>query len=233
MIDPADGEEGWRFASLTSPSRTDSLVSHMRHRGVKIPTQSTVTIASGIAVGLVVAACMIPDRSWAQIVAPVGIESQQEDDDLDSNLVPLEPELSATPPDLPSTDGSREPSTNAAAPAPGNTASRSNGGSEQATAPVVYNIPIVIDPTVQSHIRFFNTSIRDRFEQWLLRFNRYRPLVENIFAEFNLPSDLVNLSLVESGFNPYAYSRAKATGPWQFMRGTGQLYGLRIAHYVD
>jgi membrane-bound lytic murein transglycosylase D len=66
-----------------------------------------------------------------------------------------------------------------------------------------------------------------------LRFSRYRPLVENIFAEFDLPSDLVNLSLVESGFNPYAYSRAIATGPWQFMKGTGQLYGLRIDHYVD
>jgi membrane-bound lytic murein transglycosylase D len=39
--------------------------------------------------------------------------------------------------------------------------------------------------------------------------------------------------LVESGFNPYAYSRAKATGPWQFMKGTGKLYGLRIDHYVD
>ncbi|MGQ0696502.1 MAG: transglycosylase SLT domain-containing protein, partial [Nitrospiraceae bacterium] len=39
--------------------------------------------------------------------------------------------------------------------------------------------------------------------------------------------------LVESGFNPYAFSRAKATGPWQFMKGTGKLYGLRIDHYVD
>jgi membrane-bound lytic murein transglycosylase D len=48
-----------------------------------------------------------------------------------------------------------------------------------------------------------------------------------------LPSDLVYLSLVESGFNPYAYSRAKATGPWQFMKGTGKVYGLRIDHYVD
>jgi membrane-bound lytic murein transglycosylase D len=44
---------------------------------------------------------------------------------------------------------------------------------------------------------------------------------------------LVNLSLVESGFNPYAYSRAKATGPWQFMKGTGKVYGLRIDNYVD
>jgi len=38
---------------------------------------------------------------------------------------------------------------------------------------------------------------------------------------------------VESGFNPYAYSRAKATGPWQFMKGTAKVYGLRVDTYVD
>jgi membrane-bound lytic murein transglycosylase D len=58
----------------------------------------------------------------------------------------------------------------------------------------LYNVPIVMDSSVQSHIRYFNTSIRNRFEQWLLRLSRYRPLVENIFAEFHLPSDLVFLS---------------------------------------
>src|SRR6476620_8553818 len=97
----------------------------------------------------------------------------------------------------------------------------------------IYNVPIVIDSSVQSHIRYFNTSIRNRFEQWLVRLSRYRPLVENIFTEFHLPSDLVYLSLVESGFNPYAYSRAKATGPWQFMKGTAKVYGLRVDAYVD
>ncbi len=96
-----------------------------------------------------------------------------------------------------------------------------------------YNIPIVMDSSVQRHIRFFNTSIRNRFEKWLVRLSRYRPLVENIFAEFELPSDLVFLSLVESGFNPHAYSRAKATGPWQFMKGTAKVYGLRVDRYVD
>src|SRR5262245_3706209 len=98
---------------------------------------------------------------------------------------------------------------------------------------VNYNVPIVMDPSVQAHIRYFNTSIHDRFGQWLLRLSRYRPLVETIFTEFHLPSDLVYLSLVESGFNPYAYSRAKATGPWQFMKGTAKLYGLRVDTYVD
>ena len=94
-------------------------------------------------------------------------------------------------------------------------------------------MPIVVDSSVQGHIRYFNTSIRNRFEQWLFRLSRYRPLVETIFAEFDLPSDLVYLSLVESGFNPYAYSRAKATGPWQFMKGTAKVYGLRVDAYVD
>lgn len=96
-----------------------------------------------------------------------------------------------------------------------------------------YNVPIVMDSSVQAHIRYFNTAIHGRFEQWLFRLSRYRPLVETIFTEFHLPSDLVYLSLVESGFNPYAYSRAKATGPWQFMKGTAKVYGLRVDNYVD
>jgi membrane-bound lytic murein transglycosylase D len=105
--------------------------------------------------------------------------------------------------------------------------------SPDSAEPTAYNVPIVVDSSVQGHIRYFNTAIRGRFEQWLLRLSRYRPLVETIFTEFHLPSDLVYLSLVESGFNPYAYSRARATGPWQFMKGTAKLYGLRVDQYVD
>ncbi|TAJ08500.1 MAG: LysM peptidoglycan-binding domain-containing protein [Nitrospirae bacterium] len=95
------------------------------------------------------------------------------------------------------------------------------------------NIAIVRNEKVEGHMRFFHTAIRDRFEHWLSRLSHYRPLVERIFSEFDLPSDLVFLSLVESGFNPHAYSRAKATGPWQFMKGTAQVYGLRVDQYVD
>ena len=106
--------------------------------------------------------------------------------------------------------------------------------SRSATAEyAAYDMPIVMDSSVQAHIRYFNTGIHDRFEQWLFRLSRYRPLVDKIFTEFHLPSDLVYLSLVESGFNPYAFSRAKATGPWQFMQGTAKAYGLRVDNYVD
>ncbi len=97
----------------------------------------------------------------------------------------------------------------------------------------ILSLPIVRNDKVESHIRFFHIAIRNRFEQWLTRLGHYKPIVENIFSEFNLPSDLVYLSLVESGFNPHAYSRARATGPWQFMKGTAILYGLRVDQYVD
>jgi len=187
-------------------------------------------------------AFLSPNVSLAE-TAPATPNTQaptQDDEDIDSNLVPLEPELTITPPDLVLTEESTGNKTGGTGAPP---AAASNAGqSAENSAPSVttneaastaYNIPVVVDPAVESHIRFFNTSIRSRFEQWLLRLSRYRPLVETIFAEFDLPSDLVNLSLVESGFNPYAYSRAKATGPWQFMKGTGKVYGLRIDHYVD
>lgn len=156
--------------------------------------------------------------------------------DLDSNLVPLDSELDLTQPTSTDMQSAYEPAgTTSESPdvSESNDQTARSTDSDGDVETDSYNIPVVIDPVVESHLRFFHTSIRDRFEQWLLRLNRYRPLIESIFSEFNLPSDLINLSLVESGFNPYAYSRAKATGPWQFMKATGKIYGLRIDHYVD
>jgi membrane-bound lytic murein transglycosylase D len=98
---------------------------------------------------------------------------------------------------------------------------------------VVFEAPLAVNPRVEGHMRFFHTAIRDRFEQWLIRLGRYKRQVEQIFAEFDLPTDLIFLSLVESGFNPHAYSRARATGPWQFMTGTAKNYGLRVDQYID
>lgn len=186
---------------------------------------------------ILVLAGLVPSLGFAQLTTPDqnATEIQQEDDDVDPNLVPLEPELTVVPSDSPTDSANPESPGDAIGQAttPEGSSVEANEVAEAASAATAYNIPVIIDPTVQSHIRFFNTSIRSRFEQWLVRLSRYRPLVETIFAEFELPSDLVYLSLVESGFNPHAYSRAKATGPWQFMKGTGKLYGLRIDHYVD
>jgi membrane-bound lytic murein transglycosylase D len=208
-------------------------------RNGKKPWGMNVRIAAILLIMMGAVVFIPQSRSWAAETASVeqetlsqGISSEplpqeadtsQESEDIDANLVPLEPELE---PDLTASPSDAETHKEESVEAVESAEIKENQGP-------IYNIPVVYDQAVQSHIRFFNTSIRDRFEQWLLRLNRYRPMVEDIFAEFDLPSDLVHLSLVESGFNPYAYSRAKATGPWQFMKGTGQIYGLRIDHYVD
>jgi len=57
--------------------------------------------------------------------------------------------------------------------------------------------------------------------------------MKGVLREKGLPEDLVYLALVESGFNPRAYSRARACGPWQFMSATGRKYGLRYDYWVD
>jgi membrane-bound lytic murein transglycosylase D len=98
---------------------------------------------------------------------------------------------------------------------------------------VPYDVPIVLNASVESHLDYFNTKGRDRFQLWLNRSGRYVPLMTQILRENGLPEDLVFVSLIESGFNPYAYSRSHAVGAWQFMKGTGRKYGLRIDSYID
>jgi membrane-bound lytic murein transglycosylase D len=57
--------------------------------------------------------------------------------------------------------------------------------------------------------------------------------MKNLLKEQGLPEDLVYIALIESGFDPYAYSRSKASGPWQFIYWTGKKYGLKVNWWVD
>ena len=66
-----------------------------------------------------------------------------------------------------------------------------------------------------------------------MRAAQYFPIVKRIFREEGAPEELAYLSMVESGVNPMARSWARAVGMWQFMKGTGQLYGLRTTFWFD
>jgi membrane-bound lytic murein transglycosylase D len=96
-----------------------------------------------------------------------------------------------------------------------------------------FDIPIVINARVEQFVQFFQTTFRDRFVTWLARSERYIPFMKNLLKEHGLPEDLVYIALIESGFDPYAFSRSKASGPWQFIRWTGKRYGLRVDWWVD
>ncbi|MEI8004770.1 MAG: LysM peptidoglycan-binding domain-containing protein [Bacteroidota bacterium] len=61
----------------------------------------------------------------------------------------------------------------------------------------------------------------------------YFPLFEEQLDRFNMPLELKYLAVIESALNPIANSTAGAKGLWQFMYGTGKVYGLKVSSYVD
>lgn len=95
------------------------------------------------------------------------------------------------------------------------------------------DVPMVLNQQVQKWMNYFQGSGRKYFVLWLSRSSQYVPMMKQILRENGLPEGLIYLSMIESGFKPYAFSRAKAVGPWQFMKFTGQRYGLRVNYWID
>jgi membrane-bound lytic murein transglycosylase D len=104
---------------------------------------------------------------------------------------------------------------------------------EQSKKESNFDIPVVINDKVERCIRLFQTNIRHKFITWLARSEKYIPFMKDILREYGLPEDLVYLAFIESGFDPYAYSRSKAVGLWQFIHFTGKRYGLKVNWWVD
>lgn len=100
-------------------------------------------------------------------------------------------------------------------------------------APYFGAIPVVVNQDVDFWIQYFKTVGRRQFMRWLVRGESFKSVLQQILQDNGLPPEFFYLAMIESGFNNAAYSRAKATGTWQFMKGTARLYGLRIDHWVD
>lgn len=98
---------------------------------------------------------------------------------------------------------------------------------------VEYDLPLELHIKVLKYIELFQTSRRKNFTRGLVRTKKYEDLVKAIFREEGVPTDLYYLALVESAYNPRAYSRAKAMGIWQFIYTTGRAYGLHRTHWID
>ena len=95
------------------------------------------------------------------------------------------------------------------------------------------HIPLVRTTTVDQFINYFKTKGKKQFQIWLDRKHEYGGLINEILTEQELPEELVNLAMIESGLNPKAFSRASAAGIWQFIYSTGKLYDLKRDWYVD
>ena len=101
----------------------------------------------------------------------------------------------------------------------------------------LYDLPMVISMDYNSYVaRYIDVYTVHRRQQVsrMLGLSRvYFPMFEEHLDRMGMPLELKYLSVVESALNPHARSRVGATGLWQFMLGTAQMYGLRVDTYVD
>jgi membrane-bound lytic murein transglycosylase D len=97
------------------------------------------------------------------------------------------------------------------------------------------NLPIRYDERVVKYLKYFrdSTSGRGVARVWAKKSGRYAAAMRNALARAGLPTDLVWLSLIESGHNPTIVSPAGAAGLWQFMPETARTYGLTVDRWVD
>jgi membrane-bound lytic murein transglycosylase D len=96
-----------------------------------------------------------------------------------------------------------------------------------------YDFPVTINKQVLYYLDLFQGKQRKSFTIWLARSGQYIPTIQEEFKKAGLPRDLAYLAMIESGFNPSAYSPADASGLWQFIEGTGRNHGLKIDSWVD
>ena len=105
---------------------------------------------------------------------------------------------------------------------------------EEETSPAVtYDFPVTMNKQVEFYLDFFQNRQPATFQRWLERSGRYLPMIKAQLREAGLPEDLAYLPMIESGYSLTAYSRARAAGPWQFIRSTARRYDLTVNHYVD
>ena len=87
-------------------------------------------------------------------------------------------------------------------------------------------------PQIDQYVTWYASHQRyiDRITE---RGQRYLFHIVARLQEEGLPLEIALLPVVESAFDPFAYSHATATGMWQFMSGTARDYGLKQNWWYD
>jgi membrane-bound lytic murein transglycosylase D len=106
-------------------------------------------------------------------------------------------------------------------------------GGETRITQISASFPKLLNDRVKTYIDLFQNKADNFFTKSLARSQAYEGIIRPILREKNLPEELLYLALIESGYDPYAQSRAKATGIWQFMKGTAKRFGLRVDQWID
>ena len=95
-----------------------------------------------------------------------------------------------------------------------------------------YEIPDVKSPYTSTHEEWY-ASRPDYIKRMVERSQRYMYHIVEEVQKRGMPTEIALLPMIESAFNPQAYSRSKASGIWQFMPATGKHFGLQQNWWTD
>src|SRR5512137_1474013 len=95
-----------------------------------------------------------------------------------------------------------------------------------------YALPDVAHYAVDREVELYRKN-PDFLDRTFKRGSRYLYYIVTEIEKRQLPLELALLPVVESAFNPVAYSRSRASGLWQFIPSTGKHYGLEQSWWID
>jgi len=95
-----------------------------------------------------------------------------------------------------------------------------------------FSLPASDDASVARELAWY-ASHPDYIERVFGRGSRYLYHIAGVLEARGMPADLALLPIVESAFDPFAYSRGRASGLWQIIPGTGDMLGLKQNWWYD
>jgi membrane-bound lytic murein transglycosylase D len=95
-----------------------------------------------------------------------------------------------------------------------------------------FQLDDVNEPAVASQLNWF-ANHPDFLERTWGRADLWLYYIVGQLEQRKMPAELALLPVIESAFEPYAYSRARASGLWQFISDTGRRFGLKQDWWYD
>ena len=87
-------------------------------------------------------------------------------------------------------------------------------------------------PLIAKHEKWY-VGHPDYFARMIDRSRRYLYYITEEVERRGMPSEIALLPMIESAFNPSAYSKSRASGIWQFMPSTGKKFGMQQNWWYD
>lgn len=95
-----------------------------------------------------------------------------------------------------------------------------------------FKLDDIDNPRIEAQLKWY-----DRHQKYMDRVNnraiRYLHFITEQIEARDIPGELALLPIVESAFDPFAYSHGRASGVWQFIPGTGKMYGMKQDWWID